>query len=262
MPCIFLFSFPFDATWKKCQKTKVRSNSTRPYLKKCDSKAASCTTGFWVWCLCCSCTGTKSVRKNVRNSNYKYTVRIWDGRRLSFSEISLKYFIHLSLVNINWQVLQANCFKIRWFLFFPQTKEETHRPSAIRELFQTNKIEDFFPQPAGTLTSLEFAWLPFSYPTPVAWGANSRRVTCMAHIQPTKLTPGRICSPIDTKNLWEADSRLRELFQPGSTFCRWTAGFPAQGGPLSTLFWSPGPGGCWVWKLSSDGCKSSKKEKV
>lgn len=198
MPCIFLFSFPFDATWKKCQKTKVRSNSTRPYLKKCDSKAASCTTGFWVWCLCCSCTGTKSVRKNVRNSNYKYSVRIWGGRRLSFSEISLKYFIHLSLVNINWQVLQANCFKIRWFLFFPQTKEETHRPSAIRELFQTNKIEDFFPQPAGTLTSLEFAWLPFSYPTPVAWGANSRRVTCMAHIQPTKLTPGRICSPINT----------------------------------------------------------------
>ncbi|XP_071667546.1 disintegrin and metalloproteinase domain-containing protein 23 isoform X7 [Patagioenas fasciata] len=52
----------------KCQKTKVRSNSTRPYLKKCDSKAASCTIGFWVWCLCCSCTGTKSVRKNVRNT--------------------------------------------------------------------------------------------------------------------------------------------------------------------------------------------------
>lgn len=177
---------------RNVKKRRFDPSQQGPIWRNAIQKAASCTTGFWVWCLCCSCTGTKSVRKNMRNTNYKHNVGM-----LGFEVVEDCPFwrlvrntssVHLSLVKINWQVLQANCCKIRWVFFFPQTKETTHRPSAIRELFQNNEIaEDFFSQPAGALTSLEFAWLPFSYQTPVAWGANFERVTCMAHIQPTKL---------------------------------------------------------------------------
>lgn len=116
---------------RNVKKRRFDPTQQGPIWRNAIQKAASCTTGFWVWCLCCSYTGTKSIRKNTRTVTRNTKLGCWDKLEV----LPLFTFLLLTLTD-KWYKQTAS--KNQVYFSFSQIKEETHRPSAIRELFQNN----------------------------------------------------------------------------------------------------------------------------
>lgn len=154
MFCFIFFSYPsflllLMQPGRNVKKRRFDPSQQGPIWRNVIQKAASCTTGFWVWYLCCGCAGTKSMWKNIRNNSYDHSVGMLGNEKIKtvlfgdkFKIIPPFTFLLLTLTDKHYKQFH-NQFV---FFSFSQTKEETHRPSTIRELFQNNEIaKDFFP---------------------------------------------------------------------------------------------------------------------